>query len=840
MINLFIILLSILSNHGINQDLNIIKNDYTNLVYFYNHPYLIKNESDFIKNLENLKYIDKKSEPVFLKLLITNYKHNNKIKKLKKINKKYNIIHDFIIYKYPKIELFEELPIDYIKTHYKENFLEKNKINNLLDNFYILETYCKFNHNHSAYLYNDLTDLSYINDKKLKGNSFILKNNKDKNYFKFSLKYYGNNKKENLIYIKGANCDLKYQNNYKNKEIIVKKFKNKVIIKNEEITLPSDKDEIMDLIKENSDMSNYKLYNFYLLNDLPNEAYKYLIKWSNKCYNYYSNKEKQIFYKEYIPAYYKNTIKAPKTLIDLNKHQFLNYNEKAIKNIKENINLTKNEILKKEIFIKKENNRYYQYIHYLISVKNASRFIDYFKISSDVDILGVYSIIDNKKTPLETKFTESEIFLKEIENNMILEIYLKSRTDKIIFIPEKYFSIKNFKISFDKKISYKLINSNDYNLINNKQTNNIKAYFKIPMEANILDFLPYYILDKEIKAPNELKWYYFYKNLSHLKIPNSLNKINDIKKAYYYFQNKNKPLVFYNWSKLKKINTKLLIFHLKNDIYGNKLFNYPIIQYKNNYLDLNINDLGFGKLPLYLKNKEYIEIDEKGRYLYKHNEKILKKFVKNNIVKINYKILEDLDYAEFEINITLNDHYSSGLRSMLKKYKDEEILAKILELYINTKIKNTSLIDYEIKENKENINIYIKGITKNPLDYFEVENKEFLKIKNYFSELFTPFFNQTPKLTEYIYTSKILNPIEIKTSYQEDFELNIELLDKDYKFTGDNPKKIQIKDSFYLPSDIISTQKYKKFHKTISSITSKKRNMLDDIFIVKKEPKGEK
>ena len=108
------------------------------------------------------------------------------------------------------------------------------------------------------------------------------------------------------------------------------------------------------------------------------------------------------------------------------------------------------------------------------------------------------------------------------------------------------------------------------------------------------------------------------------------------------------------------------------------------------------------------------------------------------------------------------------------------------------------------------------------------------RVKNYFYQLFTPFFNQIPKLTEYIYTSEILNPIEIKMPYQEDFELNIELLDKDYEFTGENHRKIQIKDSFYLPKGIILNSEYKKFYENIKNFIYKRKNMLNNIRIIKK------
>ena len=834
---IFLIFLILATQNPVTEDLNIVKNDYQNLLYYYQHPFLIENESGYIKKLENSKYIDKNSEPLYIKLLTELYSHLRNIQKTERLNKKYGVVNKFNIYKFRKTELFDDLPIKVLKKQYKPALLKNNSPASIKKGFYILETTCKFRHKHSVYLYNDLSNQTYINNKKFTGNSFIIKG-KDK-YFRLSLKL--KNKNYGLLYIKGADCNINYKNNVNDPEINVKKNETIVNMKNEEVYLPDNKTEIEELIRKNTPMANYQLYNFYLLNDLPNEAYKYLLKWSEKCINYYSEQEKQSFFKEYIPS---KMIKTQKYLSDsgntINENNNVNYIDKLIKS---DINYTpkiqNNTILKKDILVKKENGKFYEYVHYLISIKDAANFIDFFKIPTSVDILGVYSVINGKKTPLETKFTENEIFLKEIENNMILEIYLKSKIKNIIFIPERYFKIEKFSIKFDKNIKYKLINTTDYNFINKNQTQNIKPYFKMPLEANILDFLPYYAINEPLKAPPELKWYYFYKNLSGLELPDSINKITDIRKAYYFLASQkaeNKALILYKWSKLKKLNTKLLIFHIKNNIYGNKLFNYPIIQYKNYFLDLNTENLTFGALPLFLKHKEYIIIDNKGAYLYKRHENILKNFVKNNKVKIDYRILENLDYAEFEINIKLNDFYTSGLRKLLKKYKNEEVIAKILELYINTRIKNTSLIDYEIKKDKKisQIKIYIKGITKTPLDYFEVGNSEFLKIKNYFYQLFTPFFNQIPELTEYIYTSEILNPIEIKMPYQEDFELNIELLDKDYEFTGENHRKIQIKDSFYLPKGIILNSEYKKFYENIKNFIYKRKNMLNNIRIIKK------
>ncbi len=830
-----LIFLILTAQNTITDDLNIVKNDYQSLLYYYQAPFLIKNEKEYINKLENLKYINRNSEPLYIKLLNEFYIHSGNNKKIKKLNKKYGVINKFNIYQFKNIELFEELPINLLKNKYESSLIKFKRPQKLKKGLYILETTCKFKHKHSVYLYNDLTDSSCINNKKTNGNAFIIKGSNK--YFKLSLKL--NNKKNGLIYIKGASCDVKNKNNRQLElasEITVQKVNTIVNIKNEEVYLPNNKLEIEELIKENTPLANYKLYNFYLLNNLPNEAYKYLTKWAKRCINYYSQRETQDFYKEYIPAFSKNKEKILYVNKALSTDKALPYPITTPHSQK----IQQNEIIEKNIVVKKEAGKYYQYIHYLISVKDATKFIDYFRIPSSVDILGVYSIINGKKTPLETKFTENEIFLKEIENNMLIELYTKSKIKNIIFIPEKYFNIQSFSIKFSKNIKYKLINSHNYNLINKNQAKNIKAYFKMPFEANTLDFLPYYVINVPIKAPTGLKWYYFYKNLSYLEIPDSINKINDIKKAYYFLYSKkieNKALVFYRWSKLKKLNTKLLIFHIKNDIYNNKLFNYPIIQYKNQYLDLNTPYLGFGVIPRFLKNKEYITIDNKGAYLYKRHEKILKNFVKNNKVVINYKILKDLDYAEFEMNITLNDFYTTGLRNMLKIYKNEEVIAKILELYVNTKIKNTSLIDYEIKKTRNNMTIYIKGINKTPLDYFELENKEFLKIKNYFSELFSPFFNQSPNLIKYIYNSKILNPIEIKSAYQEDFELNIELLDKNYKFIGANSNKIQIKDSFYLPKKVIAINRYKNFYINIKNFIHKRKLLLDNIQIYRKNQK---
>lgn len=832
----------ITAQNNITDDLNIVKNDYQNLLYYYQAPFLIKNEKKYINKLENLKYIDRNSEPLYIKQLNELYKHSGNSKKIKKLNKKYGVINKFNIYQFKNIELFKELPINLLKNNYKSSLIKVKSPKKLQKGFYVLETTCKFKHKHSVYFYNDLTDSTYIDNKKINGNAFIIKGNNK--YFKLSLKL--NNNKNGLIYIKGASCDVKNKNNKQiTSKITAQKVNTIINAKNEEVYLPQNKLEIEELIKKDTPLANYKLYNFYLLNNLPNEAYKYLTKWTNLCINYYSNKETQDFYKEYIPAFSKN-----KNLpYSINSSSFHTNNTLAYSTITtqrdtnvKTFSKTKadNIIIEKNIVINKENGKYYQYVHYLISVKDATKFIDYFKISTDIDVLGVYSIINNKKIPLETKFTENEIFLKEIENNMLIELYTKSKINDIIFIPEKYFNIQNFSIKFNNDIKYKLINSHNYSLINKNQAKNIKAYFKMPFEANTLDFLPYYVINEPIKAPTELKWYYFYKNLSYLEVSNSINKINDIKEAYYFLSSKkieNKALVFYRWSKLKKLNTKLLIFHIKNDIYSNKLFNYPIIQYKNHYLDLNTPYLSFGVLPRFLKNKEYITIDDEGAYLYKRHEKILKNFVQNNKVTINYKILKDLDYAEFEMNIILNDFYTTGLRNMLKTYKNEEVLAKILELYINTKIKNTSLIDYEIKKTKNNITIYIKGINKTPLDYFEIGNREFLKIRNYFSELFSPFFNQSPNLIKYIYNSKILNPIEIKSAYQEDFELNIELLDKNYKFTGFNSNKIQIKDSFYLAKEIITPKNYKFFYVNIKKFIQKRKHLLDNIQICPKAQK---
>jgi len=900
MINLLFLIISVFSNSTINNDLNIVNDSYNKLLYLYKNQFLIKDDKALVDKLENKIYSSKKAEPIYLKLLSELYTQQKKIKKLKKLRKKYNILTEFNHLKLKNIDLFNELPIKYIKNKYIINKAYQNLGKGSLKGKYILEAYCKSKNNHSIYLYNDLSNETYINNKKFDGNIFIIKNNEKNKVFKISLKLTYPRSLKNLIYLKGANCDKEFLLNEekldKNIEVkIIKTLKETVSSIDKNFNL--DLEEVNELKSDNTALSYYKLYNFYLTSDLENQAYKYLKLWKNSCNNYISRKELNLFHKEHIPNFLAKNHLENKDLNKEKEFKLLSYFNELKQEEYKFKKIEKNEILRKQINIKKEDNEYYKYSYYFISIKNANKFIKYFKISPDVDILGIYSIENNKKTPIATKFTENEIYLKEIKNNIYLEIFIKSRFDKINFLQERYFSIKELIIEFDKKQKHKFINNN-FKFSREKSIKkssdkviyyyeNIPEFFTIPFQANLLDFMPYFVINESPKEINTLKWYYFYKSLLDIEIPNEMNKITDIQKAYYFLFSRNesmyssitkenKALTLYKWSKLKKLNTKILIFNLKNDIYGEKLFNYPIIQYiskdkKTKFLDLNLEDISFGVIPKYLKNKKYIEIDETGSYLYKGNEKILKNFVPNNKVKIDYKILENLDYAEFEINIKLYEQYRSGMLRILKQYSDEEILAKILELYVNTKIKNSSLIDYEVikpkdKNSNEAIKIYIKGIIKNPVNYFEVKNKELIKIKNHFSKLFTNFFSQSPELIKYIYNKEILIPIEIRTPYQEDLELNIELLDKNYRFTEEmhgrasqrSPKgrasqrsqkdrtsqqkvtiednKIKIKFSFYLPSGLIKVNKYKEFYQKVKNYTDFKRNILKKINIEATKP----
>jgi len=823
---LFLLLFSLLN--PFTKDLEIIKNDYKFLVKYYNYPFFIKNEKKFIKKLEGYDYLDKNSEPVYIKLLTELYLHYDQYDKIKNLEKKFGVVKDFDIYKYENTEYYHDLSIDVLKSfkHKKIKEIKDNEKGN-----YLLHTVCRFRNSSGIYLYNDITNKIYINKKPFEGNAFVLKNFKKNNYFTVDLKL--NDKKDfinGIFYVKGADC----RKDFKGKVIPVKvkKVKVKLTYQNRELHIPASKEEVEELVGRNDIESYYILYNFFVVNNLENEAYDYLKKWSESCDNYYVNKEKYEFFKEYIPnllntCEQKSKFKEKQVVLEPKNIKYSNfeYPEK----------IEKNEILLKEIFVVKEN-YYKQYVHYVIAIKDSFKFFDFFKISPSVDILGVYSIKNGKKTPIGTEYTDNEIFLKHIENNMILEIYMKIDSPNIIFVSEKYFDIVRFRINFEKGIKYKAVNTENLKVQGNEILN-VSAYFPENYEADNIDFLPYFAIKEKENLPSMLKWYYFYKNVLKINVKEEIDKFSDIKKAYYYFQNNNKPLAFYKWSVIKKIKTSLLIFSLGRDIYGEKLFNYPIIKYKNKYLDLNLRGVSFGNIPEYLRNKEYISIDKRGFYKYHGKENILSGFTKENKVKINYNILEGLDFAEFILNITLNDYHAVNFKEFSAKYKDEEYRAYILESYLNKFIKNSSLIDYEIKETDNKVKIYIKGITKSPVYFTETDFGEYMEARNYFSKLFTPFFEDCPPLINYLTTEKRENPLKIKCTYSEALELEITLEDKEYSFfyEGKKTNRVIFKKSFFLAPGLIFPEEYKEFYDNIKNFLYKRKEFLTNLHLILNE-----
>ena len=444
-----------------------------------------------------------------------------------------------------------------------------------------------------------------------------------------------------------------------------------------------------------------------------------------------------------------NDLNESKLIISQNVKQSLTIGE--LKNELRELN----ELIEEEKKVKMNSNKNNKKKNRSTSAKIINRNISLY--SNEIDINIKYDDINNNKTLNKDNKILNDVEINEKLINM--KINLKKDCDEII---SDINLLLSKKVIIEKIVDYEYFTCNDFQIMNNKETEKLPFIINLFNYINILNCLFLYSSENielfhkllllinskftyvERDEKSKIIDFGFLTNISSLIIPYIISKgetgfnnseLNFLSKKYaknhildygYLFEKSNKEYLFNEIEKDNYIEYPTIIYYLNSSgvekLYKEKIFNFPISYIINDKKDGGDDFSGYNEFDICFKMKENIKIEQNKQFniIKLNNGNIINNYKKNKEALIEFK--KDIIYI-IEVKKNSDDLVYNSWEKILRK-KDTFIQLYKNVIYDKLIIENNSNFEllFICNKNRKNVVNNVKKLNLNNSVFFSNPN----------------------------------------------------------------------------------------------------------------------